>query len=515
MQKWCSKIEYGIIIIESVLMLFLVFFLVRNDDQQNRLGNLPLLLLTLAVMGTVMAAGILLKKYINWGTRLFLNEKRLLLVYGVLFLLQLAMAWYILFYTGWDVGLMKMWVEFIVAGSGAQEINLDLGYSIYPNNLLLFYIQYLLEKIALLFKMEEPYQLCIIVSCLCVNIGCYLGHSIVVRLTGSRLFSGIYLGAACGLILFSPWIVIPYSDTYGMLFVMLAVWAMVRIDNLYAKWIVCVGSSLIGYQIKPTCIFVLFAVTLVWGIRYLCLAKWKSILTMAASAVVFLILTSAIPLFVQRTFSFQLDPEAKMPFTHFMMMGLNSYSNGGYYHEDYLYSSSFPTLEERKKANVEEFQRRIEEYGREGLTEFYRVKALYNFNDGTFAWGMEGQFYNEVKERNNPVSAALRSYFHFSTEDKGSLFYNLTQGLWLFTLLGMGLLMFSRKSFSAEKASMAVMLGGLMVFVMLFEARARYLYLYSPVFVVLAVTGFWGCYRLIACRRSNSGRDSHGVVLDK
>ncbi len=36
---------------------------------------------------------------------------------------------------------------------------------------------------------------------------------------------------------------------------------------------------------------------------------------------------------------------------------------------------------------------------------------------------------------------------------------------------------------------------GLMVFVMLFEARARYLYLYAPVFLILSLCGWESLFR--------------------
>lgn len=94
------------------------------------------------------------------------------------------------------------------------SVSADAGYSIYPNNLLLFYVFCIIEKIGMFFSMPEPYNLCIYISC-------FLGNLISRKLTDSGVLRGCCIIVSTVLILFSPWIIIPYSDTYGMLFVML------------------------------------------------------------------------------------------------------------------------------------------------------------------------------------------------------------------------------------------------------------------------------------------------------
>ena len=42
---------------------------------------------------------------------------------------------------------------------------------------------------------------------------------------------------------------------------------------------------------------------------------------------------------------------------------------------------------------------------------------------------------------------------------------------------------------------MMIVVCGLMAFVMLFEARARYLYLYAPVFLILSLCGWESLFR--------------------
>ena len=162
--------------------------------------------------------------------------------YLLIFALQVFWVSKVYFYMGWDVNMLQYRVEAIVNGGSMAETSADFGYSIYPNNLLLFYVFCIIEKIAMLFSMEEPFHLCIYISCLCVNLACFLGHLMVRRLTGPFM-QGCYMVVCLPFILFSPWIMSPYSDTYGMFFVALGMWALTCLDRKYLKWIVAGVSS--------------------------------------------------------------------------------------------------------------------------------------------------------------------------------------------------------------------------------------------------------------------------------
>lgn len=116
-----------------------------------------------------------------------------------------------------------------------QDLSIDVGFSIYPNNLLMFYLFCLIEKVGMLFSMAEPYDLCIYISCLTVNLACFLGNLIMRRLTDSGVVRCCYTLISTIFILFSPWIIIPYSDTYGMFFVMLGMWGLICLEQRYPK----------------------------------------------------------------------------------------------------------------------------------------------------------------------------------------------------------------------------------------------------------------------------------------
>lgn len=498
----------------GVLLLLVVC---RGESTERLAGNGFLMIFVIALA----AAGGL--GYVFISRRERKNRKNAVLwllgFYLALFALQIVWVNHVYFYTGWDAGMLRYRVEAVVNGGSMAQCSADVGYSIYPNNLLLFYVFYLMEKVGMLFSMARPYQMCIWFSCLCVNISCFLGNLIMRRLTQSGFVRGCYLAVSTFYVLFSPWIMIPYSDTYGMFFVMLGMWAMICLDRRYLKEVTVAFAGIIGYYVKPTCIFPLFVFCLVYGLRYLASLKsrWKELCALALSAAVFWCVGLLIPLWIQHTYSFRLIPEMRIPFTHYLMMGINESTKGGYNHDDFLYSYGFPDVETRKKANLEEFRYRFETLWREKrLGKFLEEKALVNFNDGTFAWGGEGGFFSEYVEHDNILADWFRDIAvpEGVWENSGKyylLYRTVLQTVWLFVLTG---ILFARGRHGQQRRDMACLVTavcGLAAFVMLFEARARYLFLYSPVFLVLSLCGYERIWRW-AGRKNNSCKPAEVVL---
>lgn len=279
--------------------------------------------------------------------------------YAFLYVMQLLWVNEVYFYSGWEVVNMRDCVEWLVNGGSLQGFSIDVKYSIFPNNLLLFYLFCVFEKIGMMFSMETPYDLCIYISCLCVNLSCFLGSLIVRRLTDSRVIRCSYAIISTVFILFSPWIIIPYSDTYGMLFVMLGMWGLLCLDKSYLKWSVTSFACAVGYHIKPTCIFPLFAAYLVYGLSYLLKLRerWREIRALLFGTLVFVCVWLFVPWWIQHTYSFRLLPHCRMTYTHFLMMGINEETSGTFSTADFIYSNGFPDVETREQANKEELNK--------------------------------------------------------------------------------------------------------------------------------------------------------------
>ena len=123
---------------------------------------------------------------------------------------------------------------------------------------------------------------------------------------------------------------------------------------------------------------------------------------------------------------------------------------------------------------------------------------LTNYADGTFAWGMEGQFFDQMIEDKHPVISPLLKRWIYPDEDgRFPGFATVQQCIWLALLLGGLLSMATYGAMRQDDAQVGLLLVmmlsviGLTAFELIFEARARYLFTYAPVYILLGIGGLW------------------------
>ncbi len=489
-----DRLYRACLIFGAVLMGgILVFLMFRERNPLRLLNNRWLFLIVIGVMSLIGLFYIVVcdreKKRAVRHPVLWLAG-----VYALLYCLQAVLVAHAYFYVGWDASYMGWAAESVVMGGSMAECSAEVIYSLYPNNLLPFYMLYLIEKLGLLFFQngKDLYILCVYASCLGVNLSCFLGHLVVRRLLRSRFLQALYLLLGGIFFLTSPWSMVPYTDSFGMFFVMLGVWGLFCCENRYLKWGIVSFAGVIGYHVKPTVIFVLFAAVLIYGIRGLfdLRRRWRELIVLAAGTVAFWLIGLCIPLWIQHTFHAHLVPEARFTVHHYLMMGLNEENTGTYNDEDYWFTRMQPNVETRKQADMEVFWERLDKLVRERrLGWLLSEKAGINFDSGSMWWERDGALFKGGVEHHNALAELYGQVVDL--DGKYLPFYlTLQQGIWLACLLGILFAVLDGRAGRAEKACMMTMLCGLAVFVMLFEARARYLYLYSPVFLLLALCGY-------------------------
>lgn len=143
-------------------------------------------------------------------------------------------------------------------------------------------------------------------------------------------------------------------------------------------------------------------------------------------------------------------------------------------------------------ANIREAGNRIKEYGIYGFLEHLVKKTLMNYSDGTWAWGMEGEFYREYLEPKNQILSPFIRDFYYNEGGRFSYFISYAQSMWMLLLGGCVCCVFvDRKKQGIDHAKLVLFLSilGLTVFELLFEARARYLYCYIPIYILIANVG--------------------------
>lgn len=421
------------------------------------------------------------------------------------------------FMAGWDV-----W--FITNIGDATQVEY---FSRYPNQLFLYGaftgIAHFLQALGI----SNYYLGLICLSSLSVAACVPMTAYIAKRMAGYAVgYGALVLSAVmCGL---SPWIMVPYSDTFGMFFTVFILWCYVCLDKQVqnqdeqtsalagvhvdaridartcCRWFLIGLATVVGYAIKPTVIFVFVAIIVIELIQWLASLAFRSsqtsqgshdfrkIATAIIACALGVVLAFALTLLVKNS-TYDVDENAAFSATHFLMMGANPVSGGVWSVSDVELSDAANTPEERSRANLAEFKNRVMAMDLPQANLFLLKKLLTNFADGTFAWEIEGDFYTQIIGTNE----AVLGFYGISPDASldNNTFAPLFQVLWLFVLVGCVLIVLGRRPLKAETV-IAFTLLMLSAFLMLFEARARYLFLYLPFFIILGTMG-WNRLRML------------------
>lgn len=408
-------------------------------------------------------------------------------IFTLFFFFQLLFTYCTYSYVAWDPEVL--WSFGLQINSGYE---IDPSYfSTYPNNLLLLNIVVLIQRIASVLPKElffDYIYLFLIINCILNSITGILIYKLIKSFCGKRTaWVGWAMYAA--LIGTSGWLDIYYSDSLTLI-IPISVGYIWSIGKKNIRFLFIGFLALFGTYIKPQCIIILIAIVM-WEIISLFFSDWekkKDTVKHVAFVVVGLLVGMLVAGLCKRT-SFKIDEEASFSPTHYLMMGLEGY--GSYNLPDVEFSQSFATKRERNSANLAEAANRVKAKGFDGMMKHIVGKALYNYHDGTF--GFENitcsWFWRSDRTVENPVAALLTNAvrgggkIHLLTDC-------LRQAVWLAVMLFSGVFPFAFKRVKDKEIECVSVFGlslfGLFMFLMLFEARARYLYIYIPLYICIS-----------------------------
>ena len=429
----------------------------------------------------------------------------LLITGAAFFVIQMYMIYNYCFETGWDVQILLDSARTLA--NGHRPFQNIWYYSNYPNNIFLTVIFTVILWITKPLQLGAYDFLAIVAvqSLLCVLTG-FMLYQLIVRRWQRRDLA--WLGMALYLLLvgLSPWTSIPYSDAWGILIPVATLWAYycpILEERKFLRWFLIAFMAYLGFKIKPQVFFVFLSIAAIEVVSAM-LRREKTTaremlrrkgLTGACAG-----LASAF-LFVGIIIAARPIPyRAKDRFgaTHFLMMGMNRKSFGGYCDEDVIFARQFKTPKERDRAELKEAGRRLHEMGLAGFGQLACEKTLINYYDGTFSWGKEGQFLKTVfPEPNQHLAPFLRNLYYNRTIQGAYYPYWCTgaTAVWL----GVLVLMFLAALGKQDRFTAALMISILLLtlYESLFEARARYLYAYIPFYILLALQGISNGERII------------------
>ena len=401
------------------------------------------------------------------------------------------------FRTGWDVGALDAGADALLLGN-ADSVSSYL--SIYPNNILLFLVMSICKRLDALFGIISPSNGIlpfILLNCVISSVTGWLTYQNVLNFCTHR-WAIIGFVLYWGLVGISPWVGIPYSDSLALAFPSLILFLYTHNFTPILKWNLIGFLSGIAYNIKPQSFLIFIAIVIITFFH----SKFSDLCKNSVVCIIFILsffVSLLFPKFLLSTMGITLDSNQSFGSAHFLMMGVNPRTHGYYASEDIDFSSSFSNKGDRNRANLQIFLQRMKNYGFAGYLNVLHDKTAYTYNDGTFAWSVEGNFWDTIYPmENNFISPAIRS-FYYTDGSNYSIWCTWAQFLWLATLLFSSFSVLS-KQHSKSLSVLQLTLCGLFIFEMLFEVRARYIYTCAPLFIVLAVIGLRNIYQFIQLR---------------
>ena len=322
-----------------------------------------------------------------------------------------------------------------------------------------------------------------------LNLSVFLAMTVLRRLKVRESVRRVGFGLAVVWLMFSPFLIMPYTDTYSCLFPVLALLILLTGWKAPVRYGLAALCCSIGGAIKPSVYILLIAALLLGAIRFLFQKKnavlWKRGLCVLAVVVLGILPGVALEKGAVTLLAGSPAPDEALGMAHYLMIGLDDQYWGGHSIEDLAFSDSFATAKERTRANLERAQ---EELRRHTLTEnlhFFSVKAYKAYADGTFAFN--SYLVDQPVRRTDRLSLFLRKIFY--REGVWNPAYRaVMQCIWLLVLLGcLAAVLFRSREYAVQLCALSLL--GLTAYQLLFEVWPRYLFLYAPLFLVLALLG--------------------------
>lgn len=406
-----------------------------------------------------------------------------IVVFVIVILIQLFMVIQLSTEVGWDCGAV------INAAFGRDTAASSEYLSIYPNNAFLTYV-YRIWFSLLGAKEANRYLLANILNIVAMNISAVFLYHIANEFFGKKeaCVTMYYFLLLIGI---SPWLVIPYSDITSMPFVLGLFVIYIRLEGKgewsvldYAKYSVVIGLTLFaGLKIKPT-VIVVFVAILIFSVAK---KKKNQLIILSLSLVIFFVCNFGFGLFWQHQHDFKINDSKAVPFTHYLMLGVND-NMGCYTEEDLGITQSGNTQQDKIEINVHEIKKRLVEMGVAGYAENQWGKICQIHSEGNFFWGGEGgmNFMNFDLTRNEEI----RNIFYINGS-KFEIYKYLVQGVWmsLLFMIGLNVLSFWTEEERNDKGIIFLSIFGIIMFNLLFESRSRYLITYLPFYCMAAVRG--------------------------
>ncbi len=523
-------------------VLFCVMFIGNKMDYFDDVKAdilVPNALLTLVAL----AAMVICLWMIGRGRRIVLTKRAnlylnlaLVVLFTGFFFFCLALSRETVFDMSVDQGIVRRAAMDVAHG---VPFGYRFEFSIDYNNIPITYILGRLYRLAEGWEWfrHDPEYLWIIVGCLSVTLAGFCCCQIVKKITENviavLIAFALYLATA-GI---CPWKYIPYTDSYGILFPVLCFLLYLyyrdcehRAGKVILLFLAFLAGTIGGF-IKPSGHIAVLAVLGAEGAGFLAaVIRWfrsrkperekrdgagRQIRASGAFLLMGLLFfcilyggTELCQKYIINDIGLEYNEELESTLQYYFFSSTNELTTGSFSIEDYGVFGEFQfSKADRNAACMERAWERIRQRGVIGNIYFGLKKLVKSFNDGTFAW-TDVRYYEPFPEdltHDNRIAGYLRSLFVPGGANQGK-YDTLAELVWIFVLIGVPGIVLSGKK-KEYNMTFTILLIGILLYLMLFESGARYVYIFLPVFIVMSACGMEAVSPLVGGKRKAKGAE--------
>jgi len=472
-------ISYCGLFISAILYIFIILDVVINPMNPDLAIKQSVLVPLIAFMVLAIFLGIYICKKFRYKKVLIFTGFLILMGFQAITIRYLAVRYDV---ESWDMGVVFNAAQYYV-NNGTFDMSKYDYFLWFPNNSPLYNIFIIIFKVfGLLGITNIQLALNIFNAMLLLSSVWFIEKS--VQLFAGKEYTGAGIMLCIVLCPFSLYAVLAYTDTFSMVFLSSALYFYVRALSGNGNYYINLGifSILIAFGSSLKVSVLILAIAAVIDL----LLNTKNLKQTAISLVlVFVISFGGFSSFKfaheHSPFLPEYDYNYTIPYTHWIMMGLNGL--GGYCDDDYqLITLKHPDVQTRQQANIDEIKNRIATKGPIGMIHHIANKLSYIYSDGTFTACYK-------LDRAAVSACELHNYVLYL----GNRFYylgycSLAIFMSMLCLLVLGLFT-SIKRKDNSSLMPAISLVGVTIFLLLWEARARYILNFLPLFILMTVHG--------------------------
>ena len=455
-------------VIATVMIYFLiggVYFSSYNLDNKYNILIVPVMIILVFVLMYFLYKKI---KQIDLE-----DKKKYYLIITIIAIviggLQLYSVYAVKVEPSWDFGVVHR--EAIRLATGKSQITNISYFSTYTNNNLMLLMLTGIYKILGCFHISDYVTARCLVNILMIYIPLLIMYMIL-----TMFCLPIY-----------TYVPIFYTDTYPMIWGSLIILLYIKMNQTtkvkekYVEAVLIGICALIGFELKATILILLVAVIL----HYLFTNKGiKKLVIIGLVGVSFVTSMTAYNKMIDSTGLFNdLDYEAEaLPYVHWIMMALNK--TGGFNRQDYNYSKSIIGKEAKQEAAIKMIDKRLNDYGFSGLIKHLGTKINYTYGDGTY--------YSVSLLARKPLNIDSLGHNLLAKDGKyinKTIYLANSYNIFILVMLMLSMVSGFRKEKLDLLSFLRILLFGLMLFLLIWESKPKYLVNFLPVFNILVLDG--------------------------